>query len=60
MGSSMLKIDFEFQTRFGPFSDALYLPEDQTFTEEQIEAMKQERLTNWLALVNPPIETPQE
>jgi hypothetical protein len=34
----------------------LYLPEDHTFTDEQITAMKQERLDNWLAF----IETPQE
>lgn len=56
----MQQIRFTFETRFGSFSDALYLPEDHTFTEEQIEAMKQERLTNWLAVVNPTIETPQE
>ena len=56
----MQQIIFKFDTQFGSFCDALYLPEDHTFTEEQIEAMKQERLANWLAVVNPAIETPQE
>ena len=56
----MQQIRFTFETRFGPFSDALYLPEDHTFTDEQIEAMKQERLTNWLAVVDPVIEASQE
>jgi hypothetical protein len=56
----MQQIRFTYETRFGPFSDALYLPEDHTFTEEQIEAMKQERLNNWLAIVNPPIVPAEE
>lgn len=56
----MQQIRFTFETRFGSFSDALYLPEDHTFTDEQIDAMKQERLNNWLAAVNPVVETPQE
>jgi hypothetical protein len=51
----MIKIDFEFETQYGVFRDALYLPEDHTFTDEQIAAMKQERLDNWLFIVeNPP------
>lgn len=48
-----MQIRFTFETEFGPFSDALYLDEDHTFTEAEVEAMKQERLTNWLAMVNP-------
>ena len=48
-----MQIRFTFETKFGPFSDALYLDEDHTFTEAEVEAMKQERLTNWLAMVNP-------
>jgi hypothetical protein len=51
----MIKIDFEFETQYCVFRDALYLPEDHTFTDEQIAAMKQERLDNWLFIVeNPP------
>ena len=55
MEENMQQIRFTFETRFGSFSDALYLPEDHTFTDEQIEAMKQERLNNWLAVVNPEV-----
>jgi hypothetical protein len=50
-----MQIRFTFETNFGPFSDALYLDEDHTLTEAEVEAMKQERLTNWLAVVNPVI-----
>ena len=51
----MIKIDFEFDTQYGKFRDALYLPEDHTYTDEQVAAMKQERLDNWLYSVeNPP------
>jgi hypothetical protein len=51
----MIKIDFEFETQYGVFRDALYLPEDHDLSQEQIDAMKQERLDNWLFIVeNPP------
>jgi hypothetical protein len=51
----MPKIDFSFTTKHGVFSDALNLPDDQVYTDAEIEAMKQQRLTNWLAVVeNPP------
>jgi hypothetical protein len=50
----MIKIDFEFDTPHGVFRDALHLPEDHGMTDEQIDAMKQQRLNNWLAVVNPP------
>jgi hypothetical protein len=51
----MMKIDFEFQTPYGVFRDALHLPEDHGLSQEQIEAMQQERLDNWLfAVENPP------
>lgn len=52
-----MKIDFEFQTDFGVFRDALHLPDDHNLSEAEIEAMKQERLNNWLAVVSaPPVE----
>jgi len=50
----MIKIDFEFQTVHGKFADALHLPDDHTFTPEQIEAMKAERVNNWIAIVTAP------
>jgi hypothetical protein len=49
-----MKIDFEFQTEYGVFRDALHLPDNHTFTDEQIQAMKQERVDNWIAVVTAP------
>ena len=52
-----MKIDFEFDTPHGMFRDALHLPEDHTFTDAEIQAMKQQRVDNWIAVVTaPPIE----
>ena len=50
-----MQIIFKFETPFGSFCDALHLPDDHGLSDEQIEAMKQERLTNWIAVVNPPV-----
>jgi hypothetical protein len=50
----MIKIDFEFDSQYGVFRDALHLPEDHTFTNDEIQAMKQQRYDNWLAIVNAP------
>lgn len=53
----MVKIDFEFDTPHGMYRDALYLPEDHTFTDDEIQAMKQQRVDNWIAIVTaPPVE----
>jgi len=49
----MIKIDFTFDTEYGVFSDSLSLPDDHTFTDDEIEAMKQERLSNWIAIITP-------
>jgi hypothetical protein len=56
----MIKIDFEFETTYGVFRDALHLPNDHTFTDEQITAMKQERLDNWLFVIENPPEVVSE
>lgn len=56
-----MKIDFEFQTPHGLFRDALHLPDDHSFSESEIELMKQQRVDNWIAVVTaPPVETPAE
>lgn len=47
-------VDFTFKTAYGTFSDALNLPDDQQFTDEQIEEMKQQRLNNWIAIITNP------
>ena len=50
-----MKIDFEFETKYGKYCDALYLPDDHTFTDDEIQVMKQQRLDNWISFVeNPP------
>lgn len=49
-----MQIRFTFDTKFGQFSDALNLPDDHGLTDAQIEALKQERLSNWLAMVDAP------
>lgn len=49
-----MKIDFEFQTQYGVFRDALHLPDDHTFTDAELDAMKQERLDNWISVVTAP------
>jgi len=50
----MIKIDFEFDSPHGVFRDALHLPDDHTFTDDEIQAMKQQRYDNWWAIVNAP------
>ena len=52
-----MQIRFTFETKYGPFSDALYLKDGHPFTEAEVEAMKQERLSNWIAILeSPPTE----
>jgi len=56
---TMIKIDFEFDTPHGVFRDALHLPDDHAFTQDEIQAMKQQRVDNWIAIVTaPPAEEP--
>jgi hypothetical protein len=50
----MVTINFSFDTAYGTFADALVFPNDQTFTNVEIEAMKQQRLSNWIAVVTSP------
>jgi hypothetical protein len=57
----MIKIDFEFDTPYGVFRDALWLPESHSYTGAEIQAMKEQRRDNWLAIVSaPPVDQPQE
>lgn len=53
----MIKIDFEFDTPYGMFRDALWLLEDHTYTEQEIQEMKEQRRDNWIEIVSaPPVE----
>jgi len=57
----MIKIDFEFETEYGVFRDALHLLDDHAFTDAEIQAMKNERVDNWIAAITAPsveVETP--
>ena len=52
-----MKIDFEFDTVHGKFSDALHLPDNHGLSDEEIETMKEQRRDNWIAVVTaPPVE----
>ena len=57
-----MKIDFSFSSQYGTFSDALHLPDDHGLSDKQIEAMKQARFDNWIAVITAPSveETPME
>jgi hypothetical protein len=53
----MIKIDFEFDTPHGVFRDALHLPDGHGFSDSEIQAMKEQRRDNWIAVVTaPPVE----
>jgi len=57
----MVSIEFEFDTQYGTFRDALVLPDDHGLSDAELEAMKQQRLDNWIAgITAPPIEDPME
>jgi hypothetical protein len=49
-----MKIDFEFDSPYGVFRDALHLPDDHGMSDAEILAMKQQRFDNWIAIVNAP------
>lgn len=53
-----MKINFEYETQYGKFADALWFSDDQPLpSEAEIEAMKQQRLDNWLAILSAPPQT---
>lgn len=56
----MVNIRFQFDTEHGVFSDAILLPDDHTFTDDEIEVMKQERLSNWIAIITAPSKQAEE
>jgi len=50
----MISIRFSFDTPYGLFADALILEDDHGLTDQEIDIMKQERLTNYLNIVEAP------
>ena len=56
----MIKIDFSFETPHGKFADALHLSDDHGLSDAEIQAMKEQRRDNWIAVVTaPPVEEAQ-
>jgi hypothetical protein len=52
----MIKIDFEFDSPYGKYADAIVLLDGQTMSDVEIEAMKQDRYDKWLAnITTPPV-----
>jgi len=49
-----MKIDFQFDTQYGKFCDALHFEDDAIPSDEDIELMKQQRLANWIAHITAP------
>lgn len=47
-----MKIDFQYQTKYGPYADALNLPDDHTYTDAEILAMQEERVAAWVAFMD--------
>ena len=53
----MLTIDFEKSDGTYTLKDAIILPDDHGLTDVEIEAIKQKRFDDWLAIVTaPPVE----
>ena len=50
----MAKVDFEFETKYGKFADAIWFPDDAPLTDEEVEAEKQRRLANWINIIENP------
>jgi hypothetical protein len=56
-----MKIDFQFETQYGKFTDALYFEDNAIPSDDDIEVMKQQRLANWIDVVTAPlVEQPAE
>jgi len=58
----MVKIDFSFHSQHGTFADALVLEDNHGLTQDEINAMQQQRFDNWIAIITAPPteETPSE
>jgi hypothetical protein len=54
-----MQIVFEVETAHGKFCDALYFEDDAVPDEATIEAMKQERVDNWIAVITAPPAPPE-
>lgn len=58
-------LQFSYETKYGTFSDALVLPDNHTYTNDDLEKMKLQRRDNWISYIDStqvqtPVETPTE
>ena len=58
-------LQFSYETKYGTFSDALVLPDDHTYTNDDLEKLKLQRRDNWISYIDStqiqtPVETPTE
>jgi hypothetical protein len=56
----MIKIDFELDSEFGKYRDAIVLEDNHGLSDEQINEMKQQRLANWTAAIVAAMEASEE
>ena len=54
-GLKMVRIDFTKTDGIYTLQDALYLPDDNQLSDSEIEALKQERFDNWVAVLLTPV-----
>ena len=47
-----MQIRFSYETKYGTFSDALNLPDDHGFTEQELVTMQEQRRDNWIAYID--------
>jgi hypothetical protein len=60
MDISMIKIDFEFDSEYGKYRDAIVLEDNHGVSDNQIDAIKQQRFENWKAHIIAASEVTEE
>jgi hypothetical protein len=56
-----MKIDFEIDTEFGKFADALWFSDEEATPDDAtLEIMKQERVNNWVQFIKKQSNLPAE
>ena len=56
----MIKVDFEITGEHGTFRDCIVLPENHGMSDAEIEAIKQKRYADWVAVITTVEEEPIE
>lgn len=57
----MPTIIFEADTEYGTYKDAIHLPDDIAYTDQELDAMKLERVNKWITALNAPtLDIPDE